>query len=144
MDHIKENLAQAGTPGEVGIDLFSAADRARNYSPNNTAASRSWASSTKFPRLIRALVGGGTDPIERIFKGRVAWAIRELIAAGARGCTPIDEPGPRWSDYIRKARLAGVDIETIHEAHAGPYSGHHARYVLRSPIEILEVEEAGR
>ena len=23
-----------------------------------------------------------------------------LIAAGERGCTSIDHPGPRWSDYV--------------------------------------------
>jgi hypothetical protein len=72
-------------------------------------------------------------------KGREAWAISHLMAAGDRGCTPIDTPGPRWSDYVFKLRRRGVDIETITEAHSGPYAGHHARYVLRSKIQrVLE------
>ena len=39
--------------------------------------------------------------------GRDAWALGELITAGAAGCTPIDNPGPRWSGYVYKleARL---------------------------------------
>jgi hypothetical protein len=30
-----------------------------------------------------------------------------------------------------------LDIETIHEPHAGPFAGNHARYVLRSEVEIV-------
>ncbi|OYW29128.1 MAG: hypothetical protein B7Z44_05745, partial [Caulobacter sp. 12-67-6] len=28
-------------------------------------------------------------------KGREEWALSHLLAAGSRGCTPIDTPGPR-------------------------------------------------
>jgi hypothetical protein len=70
--------------------------------------------------------------------GRDAWALLELKAANDAGCTPIDHPGPRWSGYVHKLRKAGVDIETIRETHGGPFSGQHARYVLRSLITILE------
>lgn len=67
-------------------------------------------------------------------KGREEWALSHLVAAGDRGCTPIDTPGPRWSDYVFKLRRRGIDIATITEAHDGPYAGHHARYVLRSRV----------
>jgi hypothetical protein len=71
--------------------------------------------------------------------GRDAWALSELHRAGQRGCTPIDNPGPRWSAYIFKLkRLHGLSIETLNEAHKGPFAGTHARYVLRSQVEILE------
>ena len=70
--------------------------------------------------------------------GRDAWALRNLVDAGERGCTPIDHPGPRWSHYVFKLRGFGFDIETIDEKHAGPFAGTHARYVLRSQVEILE------
>jgi hypothetical protein len=73
-------------------------------------------------------------------RGRDAWALLELKAANDNGCTPIDHPGPRWSGYIHKLRKAGIIIETIREAHGGPFSGRHARYVLRSLITILEKE----
>lgn len=76
------------------------------------------------------------------FTGRVAWALAELVRAGERGCTPIDHPGPRWSAYVFKLRAAGLDIETRHEMHGGPFPGNHARYVLRTPLRILAREAA--
>lgn len=74
--------------------------------------------------------------------GRDAWALRNLIAAGKRGCTPIDHPGPRWSHYVWKLRGMGFVIETIHEDHGGPFAGTHARYVLHSVVTIRQ--EMGR
>ena len=76
------------------------------------------------------------------FKGRDAWALAALVSAGERGCTPIDHPGPRWSAYVFKLRGAGLDIETRHETHDGPFPGNHARYVLRTPLRILTSEAA--
>ena len=90
---------------------------------------------------IRAQIGDADTTVT--VKGRQAWALKELIAAGAAGCTPITHPGPRWSDYIFKLkRDHGLDIETVYEAHGGAYAGHHARYVLRSAVTVLEVAEA--
>ena len=74
-------------------------------------------------------------------KGRALWALRHLIAAGDAGCTPINTPGPRWSDYVFKLRRAGISVETITEMHGGPYAGHHARYVLRSKVTLREPAE---
>lgn len=71
-------------------------------------------------------------------KGRMAWALHALVEAGERGCTPVDRPAPRWSDYIFKLRKAGLAIETLDEAHGGAYSGSHGRYVLRSPVQVME------
>lgn len=76
-------------------------------------------------------------------KGRVAWAVHELLKAGATRCTPIDNPCPRWSDYVFKAKRAGLDIETVTENHCGSFSGRHARYQVRSHLEVLEIERAG-
>jgi len=70
--------------------------------------------------------------------GRDAWALRNLINAGAVGCTPIDHPGPRWSHYVFKLRGFGFLIETVNENHGGPFAGTHARYVLRSEVEIID------
>ncbi|WP_425093822.1 winged helix domain-containing protein [Tropicimonas sp. S265A] len=66
--------------------------------------------------------------------GRDRWALEALIAAGEKGCTPIDTPGPRWSGYVFNLRRLGVAIETVTEAHDGPFAGTHARYVLRSRV----------
>jgi hypothetical protein len=69
--------------------------------------------------------------------GREEWALSHLLAAGSHGCTPIDTPGPRWSDYIFKLRRRGIDIATITESHLGDFPGHHARYILRSKVNQL-------
>jgi hypothetical protein len=71
--------------------------------------------------------------------GRDAWALLELHKAGVLGCTPITHPGPRWSAYVHALRTErGLNIETVHENHGGQFAGSHARYVLRSPVEIIE------
>ncbi|WP_299601521.1 hypothetical protein [uncultured Tateyamaria sp.] len=67
--------------------------------------------------------------------GRDRWALEALIAAGPRGCTPIDIPGPRWSGYVHNLRCLGVPIETVTEPHDGPFKGTHARYVLRACVD---------
>lgn len=70
-------------------------------------------------------------------QGRDAWALSKLIEAGDRGCTPIEHVGPRWSHYVWKLRGFGLAIETINETHDGPYSGRHARYLLRSGLTVI-------
>jgi len=67
-------------------------------------------------------------------KGRQKWALDELNKAGATGCTPIHHPAPRWSGYVFDLRVLGIEIETIHERHSGPFPGTHGRYVLRDSI----------
>jgi hypothetical protein len=68
-------------------------------------------------------------------KGRDRWALECLIKAGAKGCTPIDLPGPRWSAYVFDLhREHGLDIETFTEGHGPPFDGTLARYVLRSDV----------
>ena len=78
----------------------------------------------------------GTEPRRVTCAGRVAWAILSLIRAGKRGCTPIDRPAPRWSDYVFKARKLGFLVETIHEGHEGTFAGHHGRYTLHDRVVV--------
>ena len=67
--------------------------------------------------------------------GRDRWALESLIAAGPKGCTPLDHSGPRWSAYVFSLRHeCGVQIETVHEKHGPPFEGNHARYVLVSRV----------
>ena len=82
------------------------------------------------------------DAVQRRFNGRMAWALHALIVAGETGCTPIDHPGPRWSGYVHQLRRAGLVIETCDERHAGPYAGRHARYILRSAVEIVSISDS--
>ena len=94
--------------------------------------------SDKLRLIARIEPDGGTHEVI----GRDAWALKNLMDAGKRGCTPIDHPGPRWSHYVFKLRGMGFIIETVHEDHGGPFAGTHARYVLHSPVTILR--EMGR
>lgn len=77
---------------------------------------------------------GGGEPFTIEAKGREAWALDRLAEAGLRGCTPIEQPAPRWSAYIHRLRGLGVPIETVTEAHGGAFAGHHGRYVLRARV----------
>lgn len=87
--------------------------------------------------LIRACLGGEGGKVITV-NGRAAWALDQLIQAGDRGLTPVSNPAPRWSHYIWLLRAEGVIIETIDEPHAGAFAGTHARYILRSPVVVLE------
>ncbi|AWC22060.1 hypothetical protein CO731_01516 [Aminobacter sp. MSH1] len=74
--------------------------------------------------------------------GRDAWCLLRLIEAAERGCTPIEQPAPRWSAYVHKLRQFGLYVETIHEGHKGDFPGNHARYVLRSTVTVIDHERA--
>jgi len=77
------------------------------------------------------------------FIGRDAWALSELVAAGTNGLTTLERSAPRWSHYIYKLRRGGIAIDTRTETHAGDYPGRHARYVLRSPLQVIETRKTG-
>jgi hypothetical protein len=81
-----------------------------------------------------AIVADDGSETKVTMQGRVRWALECLIAAGPKGCTPIDHPGPRWSAYTFDIRALGVNIETVTEPHGGPFKGTHARYVLKSRV----------
>jgi hypothetical protein len=102
-------------------------------------------SSTKRGKRVAFNVTEGEDVRTIAPAGRDAWALGELITAGAAGCTPIDNPGPRWSGYIFKLkRIYRLSIETITEMHGGEYAGKHARYVLRSRVAFADPADAAR
>ena len=95
---------------------------------------------TKWAATAFKVKSGDAAPSSITVSGRVLWALTELIAAGPRGCTPITNPAPRWSDYVFRLRGEGVNIETIHEPHGGDFAGTHARYVLRSDVTRIHTE----
>ena len=77
----------------------------------------------------------GAETITTIVMVRVRWDLESLLQAGQKGCTPIDNPAPRWSACVHKLRRAGVGFETVTEPHAGAFAGIHARYFLRDMVE---------
>lgn len=74
------------------------------------------------------------EPFTLYAKGREAWALDRLRLAGPKGCTPIEQPAPRWSAYVHTLRGRGVPIDTLFEPHGGEFSGTHGRYVLRATV----------
>lgn len=74
------------------------------------------------------------EPFTIEARGREAWALDRLTEAGPRGCTPIEQPAPRWSAYVHRLRGLGVPIETVTEPHGGAFAGTHGRYVLRARV----------
>ncbi|WP_138923649.1 winged helix domain-containing protein [Sulfitobacter sp. BSw21498] len=75
-------------------------------------------------------------------KGRLGWAMVQLVQAGHTGVTSMTRPAPRWSAYIFALRELGIPIETHTESHKGNYPGMHARYVLScgAGVQFLETE----
>lgn len=107
------------------------ADKPNTYTAD-TIAEQGHCRTTRLRITARLLPDGMAFSVQ----GRDAWALMELIRAGQKGCTPIDHPSPRWSAYVLK-RKHGLDIETVYEPHCGDFPGNHARYVLRSVVEII-------
>ena len=80
-----------------------------------------------------------TDSSETLrLNGCGAWTLAHLIGARETGIIPLDSPAPRWSAYVHTLRKRSLDISTVDEPHACPYSGTHGRYVLRTSLEVLK------
>ena len=117
--------ALAGATG-AGLPCQAEAAGTRNIADANRRGKRG--------RLYRITPETG-EPFTILATGREAWALDRLRAAGPKGCTPIDEPAPRWSAYVHALRERGVPIVTLREAHGGDFAGHHGRYVLRATVQ---------
>ncbi len=96
-------------------------------------------------RVTKTFLVGDLAGRTLTLNGRDAWALSELVNAGKNGCTPIDNPGPRWSGYVHNLRRKhGLIIETVNEAHGGDYAGTHARYILRTLVHIVGEDDERR
>lgn len=73
--------------------------------------------------------------------GQTGRALLALIGAGEAGQTSneVASWGYRLAGYVHDLRrLYGLEIEMLKEAHPG---GWHGRYVLRSPVHVLAVQQ---
>lgn len=88
---------------------------------------------------VKAKAWHDKKPTIFIVKGQYARTLLTLAKAGPDGITALEVSGTwalRLSAYIHVLRHRyGLDIETLKEEHPG---GWHARYVLHTPVEILE------
>jgi hypothetical protein len=100
------------------------ADKAENF-----ASSRSFRTRFKIPDN------------EKIYEvlGQEARTLNALSAAGSQGITSLEMSSwaLRLAHYAMKLRRLGLEIETVKEDHHKPVKGWHARYVLKTPVEIL-------
>ena len=95
--------------------------------------------ASQWGRAHFTVQNGTAAPFQITITGRERWALECLIASREGGCTPIENPGPRWPAYVFDLRAMGVVIETRTETHGGPFAGHHARYILASNVTpVLE------
>jgi hypothetical protein len=82
-------------------------------------------------------------PFEKwqIVYGREAEALVKLVQSGERGLSGIECGATRLAAYVHDLRHHfGLEIETKHEAHGGPFAGSHARYFLVSAVELGNVD----
>ena len=91
---------------------------------------------------IQATLNLGEQSRTFELKGRLGWAMAQLVEAGPSGVTPFTCPAPRWSAYIFDLRELGIPVEIHMEQHQGNYPGSHARYVLpfHAEVKALGVE----
>lgn len=91
-------------------------------------------------KLLKVRVAGEND-LE--LRGRPAWTLQKLMAAGNSGITTAELPaGLRLSHYILILRKSGIRITTQYEDHGGAFAGRHARYRLASDVSLLNEEVA--
>ena len=88
----------------------------------------------QWSKAVYTVQNPNTEPFNITVSGRERWALEMLMRANKSGCTPINNPAPRWSAYVFDLRGQGVKIETCTEPHAGPFPGNHGRYVLKSVV----------
>lgn len=96
---------------------------------------------SKRPPIINLKVRANTLCRNFTVKGQVAKALAALIRARRKGITALEVSSwaYRLGAYVHILRHKfGLDIETLREEHPG---GWHARYVLHTSVEILEVKE---
>ena len=80
------------------------------------------------------------EPKQYEIKGRSAQTLLALVQSGSRGVTALELSSwaLRLAAYVHELRQGyGMDIVTQREEHEG---GWHGRYVLHTPVEILDIK----
>ena len=96
-------------------------------------------------RVVRAVVTEADNSTRTIAPaGRDAQTLTALVYAGPIGITALDIAhwAVRLSHYIFKLRhVYGLDIAMVEEMHGGDYPGRHGRYVLRSQVRLIAIDD---
>jgi hypothetical protein len=74
--------------------------------------------------------------------GSNASVLYELAEAGPRGCVPAKDDSRSWAAIIQTWRALGLEVVPIPETLDEDFRDRNVRYVLRTPVEVLEVKEA--
>lgn len=125
-------------PEPAGTDLQNPGRCEAGNRIGNSPPARPQAKRRRRPELLVEIEGR-----QLRVRGRQAWALDLLIHADRHGVTTLSHPGPRWGSYIHKLRQTGISIETRNEPHDGIFAEVHARYVLASPVRVLERRKPG-
>lgn len=96
---------------------------------------------SEYPAIVQLKARAWHDgkPQDFKVKGQTARALAALIQAARNGITAQEMTcwAYRLGAYVHDLRHKyGLDIETLREEHPG---GWHGRYVLHTPVEILDV-----
>lgn len=111
-------------------------------SPKKSPASPEGYHALSRPRNPRTLFVHAEGPNGRFYvTGQTGRALLAFVEAGEAGRTAneVSSWGYRLAAYVHDLRrLYGLEIEMLKEPHPG---GWHGRYVLRSPVQVLAVQQ---
>jgi hypothetical protein len=91
---------------------------------------------------IKVQVTVDGSPVRR-FASRDSGTLHKWTQTTEGGCTLSEHPAPRWNHDVCWLLWERVGSQTVAEKHDGRYAGTHARYVLRSRVEVHQVVRAG-
>ncbi|MEW9837296.1 winged helix domain-containing protein [Mesorhizobium marinum] len=135
--HLKNQASQDLKEGPTMSIVDPVAKSANSNSRNRERVAGGVAK--KFAIVVRIKPDGRIIRLD----GRAAWVLNELVKVGKRSLTASDYPaGISLAHYILLCRKEGFLITTEREAHAGVFSGVHARYRLETPVTVLETPKA--
>lgn len=69
--------------------------------------------------------------------GHARWTREEPMCAGANGCTPIERPFSRPSDYDHRICPFGVHVETFGDPNSGRSAATHTSSVPRADLTLF-------
>lgn len=128
--------------GAAGTAPTAPAAIGETLSPKKASAEPEGYHARPRQRNLRTLFVHADGPNGRFYvTGQTGRALLAFVEAGEAGRTAdeVSSWGYRLAAYVHDLRrLHGLEIEMLKEPHQG---GWHGRYVLRSPVHVLAVQQ---